>query len=227
MKFIAESGFAILTKYKYNMPQLVEIQYFGCIALYVSFIKSKHTVFEQYESFQKMSYRNRCQVLGAGKVLDLTVPLIGGRDQKAFTKDIRIDNGYHWQVQHWRTLESCYNKSPFFFYYRDSLEALLFQSFERLWDLDLATINWVVEKLKFEIRVEFSGSFKRQVEGDTMDYRNRFKPSNRKRNNFSLYQQVFDNGFETNLCILDLLFNLGPASLEYLLKQGDAEFNYR
>jgi hypothetical protein len=37
---------------------------------------------------------------------------------------------------------------------------------------------------------------------------------------------VFDP-FETNLCILDLLFNLGPHSVDWLLKQYPEDFNYQ
>src|SRR6188768_243256 len=101
------------------MRYLSEIQYFGCVCLYKHLISSKHVVFEQYENFQKMGFRNRCQVAGPLKVIDLTVPLVGGRDQKTLITGIWIDNNSRWQWQHWRTIESCYNKSPFFFYYKD------------------------------------------------------------------------------------------------------------
>ena len=99
------------------MNQLIEIQYFGCIISFVPAYREKHVVFEQYESYQKMSFRNRCQVLGAGKLINLSVPLLGGRDQKTAITQIKIDYGQDWATQHWRTLESCYNKSPFFIYY--------------------------------------------------------------------------------------------------------------
>jgi hypothetical protein len=200
------------------MIQLVEIQYFGCVSLYQQLIHSKHVVFEQYETFQKMGYRNRCQVLGPEKVLDLSVPLKGGRDQKAFTREIEIANENKWQVQQWRTLESCYNKSPFFYYYRDSLEKLMFTPYKRLWELDLASFNWVLGKLKLSIQVEFSQAFEKTPGNGVNDLRNFFKPANRQQQVLPVYQQVFGH-FETNLCILDLLFNMGPYSVEWLLKQ--------
>ena len=209
------------------MSYLIEIQYFGCVCLYKHLIKEKHVIFEQYETFQKMGYRNRCQVLGHGKVLDLSVPLKGGRDQKGFTRDILVDNHTRWQLLHWRTLESCYNKSPFFFYYRDSLEKQLFRPFDRLWDLDLACFQWVVEKLKLSARIEFSKSFQKDPGNERNDLRNKYKPANRKQHIISGYQQVFEHPFETNLCILDLLFNLGPGTADYLLKQVETEINYQ
>lgn len=200
--------------------QIIEIQYFGCISYYIEAIRSKHLFLEQFETYQKMSFRNRCQVLGAGKVLDLTVPLLGGRDQKAFITDIRIDNAQAWQKQHWVTLESCYNKSPFFLYYKESLRSLLFAPYETLWELNAATIKWVIAKLKAGIKVESTSSFAKNVSLEFVDLRGRFVPSNRKSTLLTPYQQVFEKPFESNLCILDLLFNLGPGSHAYLARQA-------
>ncbi|MFT6931132.1 MAG: hypothetical protein ACJAQ7_002631, partial [Sediminicola sp.] len=35
-----------------------------------------------------------------------------------------MDNFYHWQRQHWRTLETAYRSSPFFEFYEDDLVEL-------------------------------------------------------------------------------------------------------
>ncbi|MES2647163.1 MAG: WbqC family protein [Bacteroidota bacterium] len=192
------------------------MQYFGCIYFYIDLIKGKHLILEQYESFQKMSYRNRCQVLGPGKVLDLSVPLIGGRDQKSLISSVRIDNGQPWQVQQWRTLESCYNRSAFFIHYKDELQTLLFTSFELLWELNLATIKWVLKKLKSDVTISFTQSFEKKMDVDCIDYRSCFIPANRLSQVLVPYQQVYNQPFQTNLSILDLLFNEGPAARTYL-----------
>jgi hypothetical protein len=181
--------------------------------------KQKYVVFEQYESYQKMSFRNRCQVLGAGKLINLSVPLLGGRDQKTAITKIEIDYGQDWPTQHWRTLESCYNKSPFFLYYSDSLRELLTSRYPTLWDLDLASFNWVNAKLGNSMKAGFSERFEKQTGEGTIDYRNRLLPANRETFTLEPYQQVFGSSFQTNLSVLDLLFNLGPQSREYLMRQ--------
>lgn len=201
------------------MSQLIEIQYFGCICYYINLIKGKYLVLEQFETYQKMSFRNRCQILGADKVIDLSVPLLGGRDQKRLIREVEIDHSGNWQKQHWRTIESCYNKSPFFLHYRDGLEALLFKTYKSLWELNEASIRWVIARLKTPVEITCTTQFEKQPDGDWSDLRNHFLPANRALYRLSSYMQVFDRPFETNLCILDLLFNLGPQSAGYLLKQ--------
>lgn len=166
-----------------------------------------------------MSYRNRCQVLGAKGVLNLSVPLSGGRDQKRMTSEVKIDYSGNWQLQHWRTLESCYNKSPFFFYYRDSLKELLSTNYKNLWELDLATLHWTLDRLKARVTIAVTEKFEKTPAAEITDLRNRFLPQGRQQRIFEIYQQVFDLPFETDLCILDLLFNLGPQSPAYLARQ--------
>jgi hypothetical protein len=203
-----------------KLKQLIEIQYFGCIVGFISANKYKHVIFEQYETYQKMSFRNRCQVLGAGKVINLSVPLLGGRDQKSLITQIEIDYSQDWPTQHWRTLESCYNKSPFFMHYAPSLREVLFTRHATLWDLDMASFNWANGKLGNPVELAFSDEFQKEVPRAIVDCRNRFLPANRQQFRLEPYQQVFGQVFEINLSILDLLFNLGPQSKDYLQRQS-------
>ena len=198
------------------MKQIIELQYFGCINAFVTLYNATHIILEQYETFQKMSFRNRCQILGSGKVIDLSIPLIGGRDQKAFSKDILIDNSQNWQQNHWRTLESCYNKSAFFEHYAPTLQALLFGKQDKLWQLNEAALRWVLQCLKWQGTISLSEKFEKKMTNEVVDSRNIYRPANRLSVQIPPYQQVFGSAFEPNLSILDLLFNLGPQAAGYL-----------
>src|SRR5688572_2032811 len=106
------------------MRIVIEYQYFSPCILYKYLCLETHLLFEQYEAYQKMSFRNRCLVAGANGMITLTIPLVKGRNQKSLTKDIRMDNRSRWQDHHWKTITSCYKRSPWFDFYFDELEAL-------------------------------------------------------------------------------------------------------
>lgn len=209
-----------MEKNKSNLPVLIEIQCFGIVSFWVNLIHSKHVLFEQHEHFQKTGYRNRYQVLGANGVITLSIPVIGGRETRNLTREVRIDNTQNFQKNHWKTLESCYNKSPFFFHYAPVLQPIFQKKYELLWDFNMEVFEWVVQQLKLPLQHAATASYNEHVPSSfVMDCRGIFKTS--ARNNFfhSPYYQVFNGGFQQNLSILDILFNLGPETSSYLLKQ--------
>src|SRR5205085_8316027 len=101
------------------------------------------------ESYHKMSFRNRFVVSGSNGLIHLSVPLVYGRNQKIPFKDVRVCYREKWQLIHWRTITSCYNRSPYFEYYRDELEKFFVNRWEFLFDWNLATLDWLREVLKF------------------------------------------------------------------------------
>lgn len=197
------------------MNQLIEIQYFGPIISFVNLYNSSNIIIEQYDNWQKRSFRNRCQILSAQKMLDLTVPVVGGREIRLPTREVLIDNRQPWATQHWRTLESCYNNSPYFFHYAPTLRQKLEEPHTHIFNLNLQLLEWVLEKLKWPGTIGISERYQVQVPETTANLRDRFHPANRLAFSVKPYQQVFEP-FEPNLSILDLLFNLGPQAGNYL-----------
>src|SRR5580658_3808026 len=100
-----------------------------------------------------MGFRNRCQIAGAQGVVDLSVPLVKGRDQKTLVRDVRISYRQPWAAQHWKTIVSCYSRSPWFDHYRDELEGLYRRRFDFLVDWDLACFDWSLRVLGLGIPV--------------------------------------------------------------------------
>ncbi len=202
------------------MVQHIEIQFFGPITSFVFLKDVSHIEIEQWENFQKMSYRNRMQVLGPDKVHNLTVPVVGGRNQKRLTWEVEIDYSTPWVNDHWRTLESLYNRSPFFLHYAPGLKTLYNSKPKYLWQLALESLNWTLDQIKWKRELGFSKEWLPQEQNtDSMDLRGKFLPKNRHQFLIEPYQQVFGNRFENNLSILDLLFNLGPETAAYLSRQ--------
>jgi hypothetical protein len=200
---------------------LTEIQCFGSISFWIELIKSEVVILEQYERFQKSGYRNRFWILDTNGPLLLSIPIVGGRNNHDFIRDVKIDYTTKWQKQHWRALESAYNKSPFFLYYQDFLQDLILGSrFTLLWDFNWEALTWLNRTLKADCKIKKSEGYEKNPDPQNIvDYRSKEKPGNHFQFKVPEYYQVFGDVHVSNLSILDLLFNLGPASLEKLKTQ--------
>ena len=89
---------------------------------YYSKLKAYDKIYiEQHDHYVKQTYRNRCNIAGPEGVLSLSVPIIRPDTPKCAMKDIRISDHGNWRHLHWNAIESAYNNTPFFEYYKDDL----------------------------------------------------------------------------------------------------------
>ena len=165
------------------------------------------------EHFQKMTYHNRYHITGANGLIKLSIPLTRGREQRTPMHSVAIDNSVKWQVQHWRTLVSVYNRSPYFEFYLPSLQPLFDHPYQSLTEFNLASVQWLKKQLKFDFNEIMINKY-------DADMRRYLKPSLEKKAQtpFPAYYELFEerNGFLPNLSILDLLFSLGPDTRPWL-----------
>ncbi len=206
------------SKHKYESI-LLDIQYFGTINYINTLFQDLNIIIEQYESYQKMSFRNRCVVAGSNGMVNLSVPLEKGRGQKELMKDVRISHSANWQQQHLRTIESCYSRSPFFEFYRDGVWNLLEKPEIFLLDQNLKILEWLKKVFKFKGIISVTEKYQKSYPENLRDLRNSFLPKNQLTEAFGIkYTQVFEDriGFVPNLSILDLLFCTGPEAVSIL-----------
>jgi hypothetical protein len=190
-----------------------ELQYFPPITFFKTLIRETYFYLDIYEPYRKMSFRNRCMIAGAQGTISLSVPLEQGRNQQVAMNEVRISNTEKWQLRHFKSIRSAYNRSPFFDHYKDELEAIYQKPFEMLADWNLYCLEWVKEKMAWQTEIRFTDSvIPYQTEG-VRDLRNSVLPKNFMIWNPVKYRQVFEErtGFFPNLSILDLLFNCGPG----------------
>lgn len=191
------------------MNLLIDLHYFTPVTSFEISNGISNIVFEQYEFHQKMSFRNRCQIAGADGLINLSIPLEKGRDQKTLVKNVRIAAKEDWQGQHWKTICSCYSKSPWFEFYRDELESIYRQRRQFLFDWNMVCFEWIRKVLPYKPAVGLTESWQPEYPAEEyLDWRSKLMPKNIAGFPAVKYHQVFEErtGFLPNLSILDLLF---------------------
>lgn len=194
--------------------------YLGSVQYFSKLLSYPSVMIEHYEHFPKQTYRNRCNIYGANGLLSLSIPL-EKRKEKTITKDIRISYENNWQKIHWRSLESSYRCSPFFEYYEDDLAPFYTKKINYLVEFNEAMLELIMRltgiKKKFLYTTEYHQNYP-----DTDDFRKSISPKINFEHDTDFtckpYLQVFENksGFIPNLSIIDLLFNQGNDSIDFI-----------
>ncbi|OYX23524.1 MAG: hypothetical protein B7Z06_10110 [Flavobacteriales bacterium 32-35-8] len=194
--------------------------YFPNIAYFVAMANADEVVFEIDDNFLKQTYRNRCYIYGANGKLALNIPVIHTQKNRQKYKDVKIFNEEKWQNHHWKSLLSAYRTSPFFEYYEDELQPLFQEKADFILDFNFKCFETICECLQLELNTSKTEVFQKHIE-NTNDYRYLVDAKKEYLKPFETYNQVFQekHGFINNLSILDLLFNEGPNTLNYLESQ--------
>ncbi len=196
---------------------IVSSAYLAPVTQFACMVAGKNTIIECFDNYEKQSYRNRCSILTANGVQDLTIPV--EKTSKTLMKDVRISMHDDWQIKHWRAIESAYNSSPFFEYYADDFKPFYEKKWSFLFDFNQEIQQTALQLLDTDITIKHTINYQTFTE-NLVDLRQQVHPKKKLDFNFKKYYQVFDLkfGFTPNLSIIDLLFNMGPESQLVLRK---------
>lgn len=198
---------------------LIESQYMGSCSYWNLLLNSNKIYVDQHEHYVRRSYRNRAHIFGANGLLRLSIPLEHGKSQHAAMKDVKISYNERWQDLHWHSLTSCYRRSPFFEFYEDYFRKFYEDKYERLSDYNFQLTQTIATLLKVELPIQFTDKYYTGESFSGTDFRSYSMPNKTSNLKFAPYPQVFSDRFpfENDLCVLDVLFNVGTRSKEYLL----------
>ncbi len=185
-------------------------------AEYFSWLLKQDTVFFAGETlYQKQTFRNRTMIYGANGELKLIIPIRHNqKNTKPLDIEIKISYDMNWQNQHWKSICSSYRSSPFFEFYEDEIAEFYKEKRESLFMFNLSLLI----KLMMLLEEPFEYKIISFENGIYSHLNSLITPKIKSQTIFETYTQVFSSkhGFISNLSILDILFNLGPNSSDYL-----------
>ena len=178
---------------------------------------------EQFDNYSKQSYRNRTQILSANGVLNLSIPIKKNKSEKVVNA-IEISYKEDWQKNHWRAIISAYKNSPYFDFFEEDLKVFYSNKYNLLIDYNLDQLKFIIKVLKQKENIQLTKQYESNPES-VIDLRTIIHPKQSYLSDKLVankldqsYYQTFENkiSFTPNLSILDLLFNKGLHTIDYL-----------
>ena len=204
---------------------LLSTSYFGPVQWYQKLNRFDDVLIEQHEHFLKQTYRNRCLIATTQGTQALSLPVEAAEGGQALSKteikDVRISNHGKWRTEHWNALQSAYGESPFFEFYEDDIRPFFEKRWDFLFDFNLAITEKLCELLDIHPHIVKTAEYVSTLSEHTKDFRSSIHPKHPQadpdfhpRPYYQVYKEKF--GFQPNLSILDLLFNMGNESVLFL-----------
>lgn len=201
------------------MPDIIfSTAYLPPVIYFAAAAKATDIYIEAHENYSRQTYRNRCKIAGPNGLQILSIPVIHPEKNQRKITDIRIDNTSRWQVLHQRSMDTAYNNSPYYFFFREYFEPFFRSRPKFLIDFNTELFRICCDIIGIKKPIKFTGEFVKNYR-EAVDLRYTLHPKKElPQISFPRYPQVFEpvHGFIENLSIIDLIFNRGPDSLAYL-----------
>lgn len=203
------------------MTTLLHPTYFPSISHFAAMLQADKLCFEIEDNFQKQTNRNRTYIYSPNGIQMLNIPIKHSKTNHQKTKDIQLDTDFDWQKQHYKSLEAAYRRSPFFEYFQDEIRLIFEKKYTYLLDLNWDTLEVIKQCLRLKLDYKTTTEYFQEADKNSIkDYRY-LVDGKKDPSQFEKYTQVFDDkfGYINNLSVLDLMFNEGKFTIDYLKTQ--------
>jgi len=197
-------------------------------------------IFHDDLQYTKGDWRNRNKIKTPNGLCWLTVPVKYDKTSQLI-EQTRIDYSQRWQQKHINQIYTNYHNAPFYRLYADEFFNIIKQNYETISELNISLIKWSMSKLSIDTPLRMSSEFSpagsktdrlidilKKADADiylsgptAKDYLETQKFSaaeiqlEYKSYQYHDYPQLWGT-FEPAVTVLDLLFNCGEYSQEYL-----------
>ena len=207
---------------------LIELHLLPSLEYFCALQPFHQVIVEKHEHFIKQTYRNRYYILTAQGTFPLTVPIIHST-QKQSIDQTTIDYSQKWQNNHWRAIESAYRNAPFFEFYEQDLRKILYQKHDSLFNLNYQSLSFCLRAMGLSVSLSETVTYEHTTESTIVDLRDQLsaKKTYLDRTFYRPvpYYQVFGSAFAANLSAIDLLFCMGPQTLQIIRASAQAKVN--
>jgi hypothetical protein len=195
---------------------LLSAFYFGSVEHYRLLARHPKVIIDAGEHYERQSYRTRTSILGPNGKQDLVVRIERRSGEKMPLNTVRLSYDETWPQQHVHAIRTAYGQTPWFIHYIDDIEAVLLKKYDRLLDLDLATLRLGSKWLGIGTEVEVREAYV-EIGPGTVDLRGTLHPKKQLPEDVNAtphYPQVFADrhGFVPRLSVIDLVCNCGPEA---------------
>lgn len=201
--------------------------------------KVDEIVFLDDVQFNKRSWQQRNKIKLNDKEQILTVPVFSKNRFTQIIKEVKINKDSNYIDKHLKTINLAYNKTNFYEKYFDKIEKIYKMKHDNLFDLNMSIIFLIKNLLNIKTKISFSSELKLQSKKEnlindiclnkkcssyitTQGAKNYL--SHLKNTKYNILYFDFDdkkysqmgNNFLPKLSMIDLLFNKGPESSNYI-----------
>jgi hypothetical protein len=211
-------------------------------------VSDLHIVLDHVQ-FEKNSFVNRNKINAKTGPLWLTVPLLtSGKFGELPINTLEFAPNQKWRKKHWATLQASYRRTSFFEQYAPAYEALYAEDWDSFTPMVMAFLKQHLRDLNIETPIRRSSEM--ETEGKKSDLvlnlcrsegadvylsgalgRDYLDEDSFRDAEIKVAYQSYQHPsysqthpeFQPYMCMLDLLFNHGPASREILLQNQPTE----
>ncbi|HQJ15444.1 MAG TPA: WbqC family protein [Candidatus Omnitrophota bacterium] len=218
-------------------------QYIPWLGYFEKMARSDMFVFLDNVQYKVREFQNRNRIRTEKGWMWLTVPVVTKDGCRMRMNEVLIDNTMPWQRKHLGSIKASYGSAPYFDDYFPFFEEILSKKWDKLSDLNVCIIRFVMDKLSIATPIVFESDLgilttKTQriidiclkLNADTylsgVGAKDYLDESLFPQNKIKLFYQHFDHPeyrqcfepFMPYMSVIDLLFNHGPASRGILIK---------